>query len=264
MKPALIICAAWILFGGSHLLLSGTQLRSGIAERYGARMFTIVFTGVTLVTMLVLMWAAASYGDKGHSGFGFASNNYIRWGLGGVSGIGALLAIAGLINYPRSPMAILAQRQREQAKHKDMTLNPPSAIERVVRHPFFVGLAIMMGAHSFLANTLATTVYFLGFVVVAVVGIPMQDRKLRIRWKEIYLDYEARTSNIPFVSKAGKNAKPEWGRWGLAVLLTTILFGVFHPVWMYANGASFAGLILVFGLLGVLKGLAGGSSKTQS
>jgi len=255
MQPTLIVLTAWIIFGGSHLLLSGTPLRAWMADRYGARGFTIVFAGVTVVTMLGLIWAAASYGDQGRPGLGISAYPAVRWGLGGVSALGAVLAIAGLINYPRSPMAILAQRQREQAKYTDFQLNPPSAIERVARHPFFIGLAIMMSAHMLLASTLAGAVYFGGFVVVAVIGIPIQDRKLRTRWENVYTAFEDKTSNIPFASKTGNQDNPEGGKWSLAVIVTVIFFGVFHPIWMYANGTSFAGLILAFGLLGTIKGL---------
>lgn len=264
MQPSLIILASWILFGGSHLVLSGSSLRTMIVIRYGARGFTILFSVVTLVTMLGLIWASATYGDKGRAGFGLATHTTTRWLLGGLSGAGAFLAIAGLINYPRSPMAILAQRQRELGRQQGFKLNAPSAIERVVRHPFFVGLAIMMSAHALLASTLASAVYFLGFVVVAIIGIPMQDRKLRARWEKTYMEFEAQTSNIPFSAKTSAKEKPEWGRWALAGLITTLLFGALHFVWKSANGAPFAALILVFGLLGVAKGLAASSSETQS
>ena len=253
----------WILFGGSHFLLSGTPLRAWIVERHGPRGFTIVFATVTVITMLGLIFATAIYGGGGHPGFGFGAYPAAHYGLGGVSTIGAVLAIAGLINYPRSPMAILAQRQRERPKHANFALSPPSAIERVARHPFFVGLAIMMAAHALLASTLASAVYFGGYVVFAVIGIPFQDRKLRLRWKNNYAAFEAETSNIPFASKTAERQNPEWGRWMLAVLITVLLFGVLHPVWMYGTGAGFGGLILLFGLLGVARGLATSSNTTS-
>jgi uncharacterized membrane protein len=259
MKPALIIFAAWLLFGGSHLLLSGSLMRAALVNKFGQRGFTIVFTGVTVITIAALMAAVSVFGHQGRPGLGLKAYPAARWGIGTFGALGAVLAVAGLLNYPRSPMAILAQRQRERARYVDLSLAPPSAIERAVRHPFFTGLAFMMTAHVLLASTLASAVYFAGFVILAVAGIPLQDRKLRARWKQIYTEFEANTSNIPLAAGSvfdGRKSDSNWGRWLAAVLVAAVLFGVLHPIWTYANGAPFAGAMLLFGLIGVTKGLA--------
>lgn len=103
--------------------------------------------------------------------------------LAAVALLGAALAVAGLINYPRSPMAVLA-RWGGRAATGGKPPKPPTAIERIVRHPFFAGLAIFAAAHALMADTLAGMVYFAGFAVLALVGMPMQDRKLRRRWRQ--------------------------------------------------------------------------------
>jgi len=69
-----------------------------------------------------------------------------------------------------------------------------------------------MTAHTLLAQTLAGAVYFAGFVVLAIAGIPLQDRKLRKRWKNTYAEFENSTSIVPFTpsQQSMSSDKIEW------------------------------------------------------
>ena len=252
MTPAIIIGLAWIIFGGSHLLLSALNLRERWSHRVSPQGFTLLFTVVTCVTMSLLIFAVAMFGDKGIGGPSMGHYGPARIILIILSSLGGFLAIAGLINYPKSPMAVLARRQRGQNKNKP--LRPSSSIERVSRHPFFTGIAILMTAHTLLAQTLAGAVYFAGFVVLAIVGIPLQDRKLRKRWQHTYTGFENSTSVVPFTPSKQHKApdKIEWKPWLFAGVATMFLLGVLHPIWTIANGGLFAVFILMFGLAGVL------------
>ena len=252
MTPAIIIGLAWIIFGGSHLLLSALNLRERWSHRVSPQGFTLLFTGVTCVTMGLLIFAVAIFGDKGIGGPNMGHYRPARIILFIIASLGGSLAIAGLINYPKSPMAVLARRQRSQAQNKP--LRRPSSIERVSRHPFFTGLAILMAAHTLLAQTLAGAVYFSGFVVLAIVGIPLQDKKLRERWQHTYTQFENSTSVVPFTPSKQPTApdKIEWKPWLFSAVATMFLLGVMHPAWTIANGGTFAAFILIFGLAGVL------------
>jgi uncharacterized membrane protein len=260
MTPGLMILAVWLLFGGSHLLLSASTLRALLTDRFGPAGFTIIFSFVTAVTMTALIVAVAVYGDQGRPGLGLAGNVFVRWGLMVIAFLGAVLAMSGLVNYARSPMAKLAERRQENAHGK--SLAPPTAIERVTRHPFFVGLIMLMAAHALLASTLAGFTYFAGFVVMALIGMPLQDRKLRKRWGALYGDFEEQTSVIPLApgqkplpEDQDPGQDPEWRKWIISLLLAIVFFGLLHPVMAYANGAVFAALILVFGVLAAAKRL---------
>ena len=251
MTPALIIFMAWVIFGGSHLWLSASNLRERMPANSGPNAFTVLFSAITCITMLCLIGATVLYGDKGIAGPNLGQYFWGRWALGGLGATGCLLAIAGLLNYPKSPMAVLATRQRQNSQnHK--ALQPPSSVERVSRHPFFAGLAALMLAHTLLATTLAGAVYFGGFVLIAVIGIPLQDRKLERRWRETYSEFLDRTRAIPFKRATVPTVTPmQWGIWILAVIITTTVFGLMHPFWSSWNGAPFAIFILMFGLSGV-------------
>ena len=245
--------------GGTHLLFSATPLRTSIANLTGPRGFTIAFSTLTVVSMSGLIWAVAVYGDAGRPGLNLAAHEPARWGLGAVAGLGALLVAAGLINYPGAAIANLARRQSQNSTDRRDVLNPINSIEKLTRHPFFVGLALMMSAHALLATTLASAIYFAGFVILSLVGIPLLDRKLRFRWGKIYEDYEAQTPAIPLTGvriQQDVPTKSAWKKWVAAIIVTIVLIGLGHPFWTYANGVLFAVFILLFGLAGVAKGLA--------
>lgn len=255
MTAALIILLAWVLFGGSHIVLSSSALRPFLSNRFGPKGFTLFYTVVTVVTMSCLIYAATRYGGQGRVGPDLGQYVFMKWGLVLAAFMGAILMIAGLINYPHSPMAELAKRQRQMGLEEMHALKPPRHIDQLSRHPFFVGLIIVMGAHTLLATTLANAVYFGGFVATAAIGIPLQDRKLRRKWQDIYRSYETQTSVLPFNlgdKDAVNSSKRQWIPWIISVLVSLIVFVGMHKVWAYANGAVFAGFILVFGTLAVL------------
>src|SRR5262249_53726778 len=75
-------------------------------------------------------------------------------------------------------------------------------LERVTRHPFFLGVVLAMGSHALLATHLTGTVFCAGFVVLAIAGPLHQTEKLRSRYGEAYDRFLARTSAIPFLAIA--------------------------------------------------------------
>lgn len=258
MQPSLFVLGACIVFVGSHLVLSASGLREMLTPKLGSRGFTLLFTIVTLIAMTYLIVVVAIYGGEGRTGFTTSSIPVLLWIFGVVSGIGGILMVAGLLNYPSSPMAFLARRMREKSASKSTLLAPPSVIDWVTRHPFFVGLGILAMAHVFLANTLATAIYFFGLAALPFIGIPLQDRKLHKRWPVEYGAYQSQTSVIPFTAARGREVVRgdlAWKKWTLSVLIAAVFLGLLHPVWTYANGAILALFILFFGTAGVAAGL---------
>lgn len=255
MEPALIILFAWALFAGSHLYMSGSNLRVRLSPRVSKNQFTVLFVVVTVLTMLVLIAAVATYAGQGRAGPNIGQTGFARWILGALSLCGVTLTVAGLLNYPKSPMAVLAARNL-QGPSADQPLRAPTVVEQVSRHPFFMGIAIFMSAHTLMADTLANAVHFGGYVVFAVVGIYLQDKKLRQRWRGVYENFEQSTSAVPFSAKIAKPTAKDWIVWIVAVGVAVFLVGALHHFWRYANGATFLMFDLVFGSLGVIAALA--------
>jgi uncharacterized membrane protein len=240
------VLGAWLLFGGAHLLLASPPLRDLLLRRLGERTFVAVYSATAAVTLALLGATVARFGPEGAAGTGLSSSAPARWALGAVSFGGTLLGAAGLLGYFRSPFASL-RRSRGPAR----PLPPPSGVQRVTRHPFFVGLALLMGAHALLASTLAGAVFFGGFVVFVLLGIPLQDRRLRAQYGQVYADYEAATSAVPFAGKSA--AGPRLGRTLLLALLGAVLLAALHPLWRLGSGGTFAGAVALGGLYAVAR-----------
>lgn len=108
---------------------------------------------------------------------------------------------------------------------------------------------------------MAGAVYFGGFVVLALAGIPLQDRKLRARYGDIYAAYLTATSAVPFTMGRGSFAGNS-GRPGPALLIPlagAALFGALHWVWTLGHGAPFAMPAVLGGLYAVARQISRGS-----
>ena len=257
MSPAIAVLTAWLVFGGSHLLLSAPPLRASLSNKLGASRFVVFYTLIAAVSLSLLIATVANNGGDGLGGLNLATVPAARWTLGGIAMIGAVLATAGIVNYSRSPMAVLARRWRAPNDSKRKPLAPPTAVERITRHPFFIGLALLMGAHALLASTLAGAVYFVGFALLALIGIPMQDRKLRERHGDLYGAYLAHSSAVPFAAVRLSSDGARERVWPVLVasIAGAILLAALHPLWRLGYGAPFAAVVLIGGLYGVAKQL---------
>ncbi len=261
MSPTVAVLSAWILFGGSHLLLSTPVLREPLANRLGQHRFLLFYALITTASLGLLIAAVARYGGDGLPGANLGTVLVARWALGAAALFGALLLVAGMVNYPRSPMAVLARRWRASFETKGKPLTARALVERITRHPFFVGLAILMAAHALLASTLAGAVFFGGFVLTALIGIPMQDRKLLERHGNVYGAYLSDTSVVPFAAMPGSSGDVNqrvWPAIATAVAGTAVLAAL-HPIWHLGHGAPFAAIVLIGGLAGVVKQLRRGT-----
>ena len=257
MFPALITLTAWVAFCGSHLLLSSARMGGRLARQFGSRRFLLIHSAVSTLTLAFLIAVVVVYGDQGAPNPGRLDSSLLRGVLGFTAFLGAALAGLGLFNYPRSPMPVLARRH-PSGGDKHRPLRPPTAIERITRHPFFTGLAIFAASHALLADTMAGAVCFAGFGVLALVGMPLQDRKLRRRWQQAYGDFQARTPIVPLTAPQLQITGTGHGslrKWQVPVAVSVILPGLLHPLWISGNGAALAGFILILGLGGILAGM---------
>jgi len=242
MTPAIVLVCVWLLFGGSHLLLAWPPVRSWLVHRLGERGHALAYSAVAAITLVLLAAAVARYGSEGVRGPALSAFAPARWALGAIAFIGATLAAAGLINYFRSPIAYL-----RRTSGRPVVLRPPSPVERITRHPFFVGLALTMGAHALLASTLAGAAFFGGFVVLVLAGMPMQDRRLRAQHGEAYAGYIASTSALPVVRS------PIAWRELLVPAVAGLAFTALHPLWRLGGGALFAVLVALGGVYTVAR-----------
>lgn len=250
VTPTIAVLGAWALFGGTHLLLSWPPIRQWLTNRLGDIRFIALYAGVATASLMLLAVVIAHEGGYGPRGLDLAAVRAAKWGLGAVAFAGTALSMAGLAGFPKSAMAVLARRMRASHDAKHLPLPGPTPIERVTRHPFFIGLALVMAAHALLAKTLTMMIFFGGFALLALVGIPMQDRKLRQRHGSVYSEFEGATSVVPFAHKKPQggpsSARPE--RVVTNAILAAALVGALHPLWQRNHGAWFAVAIVLGGL----------------
>ncbi len=239
MSPTVAVLWAWLLFGGSHLLLSATGLREFLSRHLGRGGFTLLYTLIAALSLSVLGVTVAHVGGSGAPGPALGATPLGLWTLRLLAFAGAGLTIAGLFSYRQSPMAILSARSSAQLSKP---LHPPGVVASITRHPFFVGLALLMATHALAASTRASAVYFAGFAILSVLGIPLQDRKLRAKYAEVYAEYMRQTAAVPFTGGDQPTTHPTTERRRallIALIGGAVLFAL-HPVWQSFNGAPFA------------------------
>ncbi len=240
MQPALTVAALWLLFAGTHVGLATRPVREPLAARLGEYGFVALFSIVAAATFTALVVFYADHRFEGAVGLALGRYPILRIALMGAVAAGVVLTV--LLDYPRSPTALFGPPIRS-----------PHGVERITRHPFFAGVALLAAAHALLATRLVGTVFFIGLGSLAVVGAWHQDRKLLARRGRPYADYLAASSAIPFAAIVSGRQHLVLGELrpgtvaagaGTALLLRLAHDGILarHGLWFLA--AVFAGAAL--------------------
>lgn len=255
MSAALAVVLAWLLFGGSHLALSSSGLRDRLAAGFGPYGFVIFYTALSVATLVVLGIVQVGVGATGAPGPDLGRHPASGFVLTTVSAVGCFLMIFGFLQFGRSGMAQLSAASRSTVQTADHRVPSATGIFKVSRHPFFMGLGLLMAAHAAMATTLASSVFFAGFAILAAVGTWLLDRKLTFRHGRVYRDYMARTPllSVPKTDHKSRTLSFRVWRTILGVAAITLLAFVLHStVWGPTNGGAFALLMAIGGLGAVL------------
>jgi uncharacterized membrane protein len=239
MEPTLGIVMLWLLFGGTHVGLATRPIRDRLVARLGEGGFFGVFSLVASLTVWALISFYAAHRFEGAPGLAAGANPVVYWFLLGVMVFAFAIMVAGLAAYPRMPMALFGQ-----------PIGEPYGIERITRHPFFAGSALVGIAHALLAPHLAGAVLMGGFAVLAIAGAMHQDAKyLRTRGAP-YADYLAVTSGIPFAAILAGRQRLVWGELPLGMLAlgagAAVVLRLAHAS-LFADGGRWLVLGLVAG-----------------
>lgn len=236
MNPALVVALLWLLFAGTHFGLSNNRARTALVGRLGELGFLALFYVIASACLTVLVTAYTARRFDGAAGLALAGVPAWRWVLWAVSAVGFTLAGPTLLVYPRLPTALFAQPSWS-----------PRGLERITRHPFFVGFALFALAHALLATRLVGTVFFGGFAFLTIVGACHQDRRLLARWGKPYADYLDATSLVPLAAIVAGRQRLVWRELpaevvmgiGVAVALRTL-----HDAILAHRGVWFIGFFI--------------------
>jgi uncharacterized membrane protein len=141
------------------------------------------------VTFSVWVRTTAAVRLEGAAGLGLGGSPWVYVPAFAAIVAGIAIASGSFATYPSAPTALLAAKVRE-----------PRGVERVTRHPFFVGFALFGAAHVLIVPTLAQAVFFAGLALQSLLGVLRQDRKLAARLGAPYRAYQAKTSILPFAA----------------------------------------------------------------
>src|SRR5690349_21404728 len=148
MTPASTVGLLWLAFGGTHVGLAIRAVRTRVVARLGETGFTVVYSAVAAATFAALVGGYARLRDAGAPGI--AATGSLRAAAIAIVAAGVVLAVAGLVPYPSSSYALFRTTSRTE----------PRGLERITRHPFFVGTAMLGIGHAIVATRLAGTVFF--------------------------------------------------------------------------------------------------------
>jgi uncharacterized membrane protein len=189
MDPVIGVVLLSLLFGGTHLLLATRPVRGRLVARFGPYGFAVAYSLVAAATYAAVVHYYAAHRFDGSPGLALGATPARGVLIAGVVA-GIVLMAATFDVYPRSPMAVFSSRD----------VGTPYGLERITRHPFFVGVALLAVSHMLLATRLVGTVLFAGLALVAIVGAWHQDRKLLARRGAAYRSYLDHTSHVPFAA----------------------------------------------------------------
>ncbi len=221
MNESLIIAKWWVLFAGTHLLLSSTWVRPKLVARWGQRLFQGLYSLVAFATLVPLCVHYAQHKHAGPQLWVTLEPYLLARDLNILCMLSAfVLLLSGLIARP--PSSMLAQGKPQAY-----------GITRISRHPTFAAFFLFGLAHFLVVGSLGDVVFFGGFVVFGWLGARHQDARKAVEVPG-YAEFQAATSFIPFVAIVNKKQSFP-GRelpWGI-MLIAFILFYVvrmYHPV----------------------------------
>jgi len=256
MEEGLVTALLWLLFGGTHVGLTLGPVRRRLVRVVGEGGFVVIYSSIAILTFAALVHYVALHRFDEHHASLLVTIPPVRGGLIVLSVLGFSLFITAVLVYPRLPTATFRHR-----------VVPVRGVQQITRHPFFSGIAIWAAAHALLASSTVTFVFFIGVVVLAVVGGAHQDRRLVAELGEPYRAYAAATSFWPFVAVVTKRQKirsleQPWLGYSIGVGVSLVLYQVHGDIFA-CGGAYVIGVVSVGSIIAIL-GSRARAKKSES
>ena len=184
------LALATLAFVGTHLLLSH-PLRPALAGRLGARGFLILYSLVALATFA---WIVVAY-RQGDDADPWWVAPYQYWPFASALMLFAsILLIGSLVGNPAHP---------GMGRRKAGAL--PHGVYAITRHPMNWSFILWALVHTSISGSPRNLIVTGGIFTLALFGSIGQDRKKERLLGEVWRDWQARTSFVPFgAAFAGK------------------------------------------------------------
>ncbi len=211
-----LACGAFLVM---HVV-SNTPLRAELVRAAGERAYLALYSAAAFAT---LGWMVFAYNRAPYEGLWHAPG--LRYVPLAVMPFALILAVCGLL--ARNPTIVGQERLLEAG-------DPARGILRVTRHPMMWGVALWAAAHLLARGDAAATLFFGTFLLLALGGTALSDRRKARALGEAWQRFARVSSHVPFAAiAAGRNAfRPGeigWGKPGLGIALY-VAFIFLHPV----------------------------------
>jgi uncharacterized membrane protein len=210
------LALATAAFVGSHLLLSH-PLRLKLIGALGETRFTLFYS---LVAFAALLWVFFAYRALDDELPLWIAPNWWWPVASALMLVASILLIGAFMRNPAFPHPGAAQRKR-----------PATGVFALTRHPMNWAFALWAIVHLSLWGEPRNIIVDVGILILALVGSIGQDRKKRRSMGPPWLQWEARTSFLPFAALLSgrtrwRDATPGWVATlgGLAFWLAIVTF----------------------------------------
>jgi uncharacterized membrane protein len=230
VNPTVSLTLATAAFVGMHILLSH-PLRAGLVARLGERAFAGVYSLVALAT---LVWMIVVYRAGNDMGAYWVAPLWWWPFASAIMLIASILLAGGLVGNPAFPRPGAPPR----------SIPGPRGIYAITRHPMNTSFMLWALVHVSISGSPRNLIVAAGIMILALVGSIGQDRKKGRLLGEVWRDWVARTSFVPFGALlAGKV------RWRDAIPGPVALIGgiVFWAVVTYWHAPLVSPLALLVG-----------------
>ena len=219
MTKLLIATAAFL---ATHYV-SSTPLRARLIHALGNNGYLVLYSAAAVATLVPMIWA---YYRAPFIGLWYVPG--LRYAPLIVMPLAMVLLAASLMT--RNPTLVGQERLLK-------TDEPARGILRITRHPMMWGIALWAASHMLARGDAASVIFFGGFLVLALFGTALIDRRKQMTLGADWQRFAAATSNIPFTAIArGRNrlelAEIGWTRllacvalYVAALLMHAALFG---------------------------------------
>lgn len=223
----IVAASAFVL---THLLLAHPPVRSRLVARLGAGPYRGIYA---LVALCALVWTCLAYAD---------APDVRLWETG------PLAAAIGVIGGPLALFLIVASiKTPSPTTGQAATIAgdfPVVGVGRITRNPQLWGIALWAATHLIATGTLAATILFGAFTLLAVVGSYHLDARMASLEGERWARFAAQTSNTPFAALL--SGRTRWVKGEVkssavvvAVLVALVLL-VAHPLLFQGSAALIA------------------------
>jgi uncharacterized membrane protein len=216
MTKLLIATAAFLV---THYV-SSTPLRARLVTLLGSNGYIVLYSAAAVATLVSMVWA---YYRAPFMGLWHAPA--LRYVPLAVMPLALVLVAAGLMT--RNPTLVGQERWLQGNE-------PARGILRVTRHPMMWGIALWAAAHMLARGDAASVVFFGAFLVLALTGTVLIDRRKQAAMGEDWQRFAAVTSNLPFAAVAsGRNrfssSEIGWSGPAIALVAYALLLWL-HPM----------------------------------